>query len=79
VLSFLNSYKPRVNRRPGITREKIVALLKSIWTLGFVSRDRHNYWKLFFWSISNRPDMLPLAITYSVYGYHFRKVFGIKK
>ncbi|MDX2414647.1 MAG: B12-binding domain-containing radical SAM protein [Bacteroidales bacterium] len=79
VLSFINNYKPRVNRRPGITMEKFGALIKSIWTLGIVSRNRRNYWKLFFWSLFNRPDMLPLAITYSVYGYHFRKVFGIKK
>jgi hypothetical protein len=23
----------------------------------------------------NRPQLLPLALTYSIYGFHFRKVF----
>ena len=33
------------------------------------------YWKLVFWSLFNRPQLLPLALTYSIYGFHFRKVF----
>ena len=34
-------------------------------------------WKLFFWSLFRRPKLFLLAITYSIYGYHFRKVFGV--
>jgi len=28
-----------------------------------------------FWSLFRRPKLFPLAITLSIYGYHFRKVF----
>jgi len=29
---------------------------------------------LFFWSLFNDIRKFPLAITFSIYGYHFRKV-----
>lgn len=35
---------------------------------------RQHYWKLMFWSLGREPRLFPLAITYAVYGYHFRKV-----
>jgi hypothetical protein len=27
-----------------------------------------------FWTLFRKPRLFPLAITYAVYGYHFRKV-----
>jgi hypothetical protein len=30
---------------------------------------------LFFKTLFVRPRLLPLAITFAIYGYHFRKVF----
>lgn len=78
VISFIKDYTPPLERRPGVTAEKIGALLKSIFILGIVNRDRGSFWKLFLWSLFNRPKMVTNAVTYSIYGYHFRKVFGIK-
>ncbi len=52
----------------------IGALFKSILFLGVVGRERLHFWKLFFWSLARRPRLFPLAITYAVYGFHFRKV-----
>jgi hypothetical protein len=43
--------------------------------LGIIGRERFQYWKLFFWSLFTRPRLLPLALTLSIYGYHFRRVF----
>jgi len=51
------------------------AFFKSIMLLGIKDRQRIYYWKLFFWSLFKRPRLLPLAITYAIYGFHFRKVF----
>ncbi|MBW2130246.1 MAG: B12-binding domain-containing radical SAM protein [Deltaproteobacteria bacterium] len=51
------------------------ALFRSIWMLGIKDRGRVQYWKLFFWSLFRRPRLFPLAITYAIYGFHFRKVF----
>ncbi len=74
---FLRKFKPAAHTKMRISREKIVALLRSILYLGILSKGRIHYWKLVIWSLFTRPRMLPLAITYSIYGYHFRKVYQI--
>ncbi|HER09703.1 MAG TPA: DUF4070 domain-containing protein, partial [Bacteroides sp.] len=63
--------------RSGITARKILALFRSVFRIGLFSKGRFYYWKLFFWSLFRRPRLFPMAITYSIFGYHFRKVFGI--
>ena len=60
-----------------LNMENIMALLRSILYLGILDKSRKDYWKLVFWSLNKRPDLLPLAVTYSIYGYHFRKVYRI--
>jgi hypothetical protein len=50
------------------------ALFKSMLFLGIIGKERLHSWKLFFWSLARRPRLLPLAIPYAVYGFHFRKV-----
>jgi len=77
VIRFLKDYQPRANVRPGITIEKILALMRSMLLLGVLRKGQVYYWRLFLWSLFNRPKLFPLAITYSIYGYHFRKVFGV--
>jgi len=52
-----------------------MVLFKSVLLLGMKDRARWHFWKLFFWSLFRRPRIFPLAITYAIYGYHFRKVF----
>ena len=73
VITFLKTYKPR---RHAVTLEfqEIMALFRSIWSIGIVGKDRWQYWRLFFWSLFNDISKFPLAITFSIYGYHFRKV-----
>jgi radical SAM superfamily enzyme YgiQ (UPF0313 family) len=53
------------------------ALVKSLWWLGIRDGARVHYWKLFFWSLFRHPQLFPAAITFSIYGYHFRKTFKI--
>jgi radical SAM superfamily enzyme YgiQ (UPF0313 family) len=74
---FLKNFKPVAINRARVNRENIMALLRSVLYLGIIDRNRIYYWKLMFWSLSRRPEMLPLAVTYSIYGYHFRKVYRI--
>ena len=82
VKSFLRDYKPLKKRsfhfHPGHIRFHFGysgAIFKTIWSLGIRDGERAHYWKLFFWSLFRRPKLLPMAITYSIYGFHFRKVF----
>ena len=74
---FLSHFKPRVVNRGRINKENMMALLRSIFYLGILDKSRRYYWRLMFWSIRKRPEMIPLAVTYSIYGYHFRKVYRI--
>ncbi|MDX2431525.1 MAG: DUF4070 domain-containing protein [Bacteroides sp.] len=74
---FLKKFEPAAKAKVRITRAKIGALLRSILFIGILSKGRLYYWKLILWSLFTRPKMLPLAITYSIYGYHFRKVYNL--
>jgi radical SAM superfamily enzyme YgiQ (UPF0313 family) len=74
VKKFLIEYRPVETRRYRLPLSHVMAALKSIVRLGVIGRERFQYWKLFFWSLFMRPRLLRLAITYSIYGYHFRQV-----
>ena len=82
VKEFLREYKPLEKRvfhlHFGYLRYHfgyVGAFSKSIWSLGIIDKERIYYWKLFFWSLFRRPKLLPMAIGYTIYGFHFRKVF----
>ncbi|MCF8033890.1 MAG: B12-binding domain-containing radical SAM protein [Desulfarculaceae bacterium] len=51
------------------------AFPKSLVVLGVKDRARWQYWKLLLWSLFRRPGRFPMAVTFAIYGYHFRKVF----
>ncbi len=75
VLLFLKKYNPAPVKKRKIYFNEMVALLKSILYIGILRKNRKYYWRLLFWSLFNKPQAFPLAVTYSIYGYHFRKVF----
>ncbi|MDY6873653.1 MAG: B12-binding domain-containing radical SAM protein [Chloroflexota bacterium] len=73
VRTFLKEYKP--HRHPvDLQWQEVAALGRSIFEIGIKSPERKEYWKLFFWTLFHCPQKFPLAITFSIYGYHFRKV-----
>jgi radical SAM superfamily enzyme YgiQ (UPF0313 family) len=73
VKTFLADYKP-VSQSVYIEVEEVLALFRSIYWLGIRGKERRYYWNLVFWTLFNCPEKFPLAITMSIYGYHFRKV-----
>lgn len=74
VKTLLREYnRAPSNRR--LTLVEVQAFLRSIYLLGIKGVERVHYWKLFFWTLFRRPRLFPLAITYSIYGVHFRRVF----
>jgi radical SAM superfamily enzyme YgiQ (UPF0313 family) len=75
VKQFLKDYKPTQARVFRFQMNYINALLKSMVILGVIGKERFQYWKLFFWSLFTRPRLFRLAITFSIYGFHFRKLF----
>jgi radical SAM superfamily enzyme YgiQ (UPF0313 family) len=75
LMLFFKEYQPVQKRVFRFHSYYIGALFKSILYLGIIGKERYYYWKLFFWSLFKRPKLFPIAITLSIYGFHFRKVF----
>ncbi len=76
VMKFLREYKRPVRNKPShLDLNGVKALLRSMLYLGVLGKERFHYWKLFFWSLFTRPRLFPLAITLTIYGFHFRKIF----
>jgi radical SAM superfamily enzyme YgiQ (UPF0313 family) len=73
VLTFLKQYNPPAS--PPMQFNRFMAFLKSVIYIGILKRNRIYFWKIVFWSLFNKPKTFPLAVTYSIYGYHFRRVF----
>jgi radical SAM superfamily enzyme YgiQ (UPF0313 family) len=73
VKTFLREFKPQ---KSSVTIEfsEIIALLKTIVVMGMNPVEAPYYWNLFFWTLLNFPEKFPLAITLTVYGYHFRSI-----
>ena len=77
VRTFLKEYNlPKVKMHIDfyVIWQNIGAFLRSVFQLGIFGRERWHYWKLFFWTLFNKPRLFPLAIEFSIYGYHFRKI-----
>jgi radical SAM superfamily enzyme YgiQ (UPF0313 family) len=76
VRKFLKEYRPVQPRGPRLRFSHYQAAVKSVFRLGIIGKERFHYWKLLLWSIFTRPRLIPHAITLSIYGFHFRKVFS---
>lgn len=75
VTTFLKEYQPKAIGLPHVSLCDIAALLRSVVRLGIIGRERFYYWRLVGWSLLKRPNLFPLAIMLSIYGFHFRKVY----
>jgi len=78
VITFLREFKPPKVSEP-IDREQIRALFRSIGRLGIAGKERLHFWKLLLWTLVRRPRLFPQAITLSIYGYHFRRLFEMQQ
>ncbi|MBE0644362.1 MAG: DUF4070 domain-containing protein [Bacteroidetes bacterium] len=73
VRHFLQDFNPR-KKELRISPRYALALLRSMVFLGMIGRERLHYWRLFLWSLFRKPQIFPLAILFSIYGFHFRKI-----
>ncbi len=72
IRTFLREYKrPRFST--SLDWRHLFAFARSTVRLGVVGRERLHYWRLLAWTSFHRPRLLPLAVTLSIYGHHFRK------
>ena len=75
ILTLLRNLRPLQKRKFKFNFYHLKALFKSIWFLGIRGPSRRYYWKLLFWSLFKRPKLFYLAVTFAIYGFHFRKIF----
>ena len=75
VMNFLKSYKPEKLVKKRINAVDIMAFVKSIFRLGIFGKERRQYWKLLTWSVFKRPSAFPSAVRFSIYGFHFRRIY----
>lgn len=75
VKRFMKDFRPVQKKVIQMRYSYWKAGLKAMFLLGIIGKERCYYWKLVFWSLFRRPKLLPMAVTFSIYGYHFRKIF----
>ena len=75
ILTLFRNFGPFRKKKFQFRFYHLGAFLKSIWLLGIRGKGRIYYWKLLFWTLFRRPQLFPLAVTYSIYGFHFHKIF----
>jgi radical SAM superfamily enzyme YgiQ (UPF0313 family) len=78
IRQFLLNYQRLHARQKSIDFSKIIGFLKSIYIIGIVNQGRGEYWKFIFWTLFHRPNLFIDAITYAVYGHHYRIVYGLR-
>jgi radical SAM superfamily enzyme YgiQ (UPF0313 family) len=72
VRTFLREYEPP--KIAGSLRwQNLLAFVRASVRLGVFGRERFYYWDLLLWTFFRRPSLVPLAVTLSIYGHHFRK------
>ena len=73
VKTFLREYKaPKIEY--SLDFQHILAFFRSGIRLGIFGKERFQYWKILLWTLFRRPELFTLAITFSIYGHHFRKI-----
>ena len=75
VKTFLKEFRPARTGSHRLRLNNVLALFKSNIFLGVLGKERLYYWRLVFWSLFRRPRLFPLAITFTIYGFHFRKIY----
>jgi radical SAM superfamily enzyme YgiQ (UPF0313 family) len=73
VKTFLREYKAPKVEIP-LDFQRFLAFFRSSIRLGILGKERFQYWKLLTWTLVRRPGLLPLAITFAIYGHHFRRI-----
>lgn len=74
VMTFMKDFEPKKKKVFHLNPNYILALFRSIVKLGVIGEERIYYWKLFFWTLFRKPQLFSLAILFTIYGFHFKKI-----
>jgi len=71
---FLAEYKLPDWKSQKLTKEEIKAFFRLLWKIGIRDKGKKYFWKMFFYSILKYPKKFSIAMTFAVYGFHFRRI-----
>jgi radical SAM superfamily enzyme YgiQ (UPF0313 family) len=77
VKVFLRQYRQTTRKRNAMSFNQILALIKSFYFIGFWNKSGYRFWNLIVWTLFNRPQLIKNAITFTIYGFHFRKIMEL--
>jgi radical SAM superfamily enzyme YgiQ (UPF0313 family) len=73
VRTLLQDLKaPEINQP--INMQRFLSFFRSAFRLGVLGKERFHYWQLILWTLARKPSQFSLAVTLSIYGYHYRKI-----
>jgi hypothetical protein len=74
IKSLLTEYQVPKWRTSIISFTELKAFFKLLWHIGILEKGKTYFWKTFIYSLIRYPKKFPLAMTFAVYGYHYRRV-----
>ncbi len=72
INTLIRHYQPRIKDR--ILWQDVVATIKSMWSVGIISRARFLYWRLIVKTVLTERRALPVVIELAIFRVHFEKV-----
>jgi len=72
IQTFIKSYNPTVKGK--ISKNDVIAFIRSTWTIGIVSKARFQYWKLLTKTFFTKIKAIPVAVELAIMGHHFEKL-----
>jgi len=74
IKKFLNEYQLPSWDSAKINIQEVKAFIKLVFILGIIEKGKRYFWRLFIFSLLKHPAKFSLAMTFAVYGFHFRRI-----
>jgi radical SAM superfamily enzyme YgiQ (UPF0313 family) len=74
IKSFLDVYNVPAWKSQMLTLTEIKAFIRLLWLIGVLEKGKRYFWKTLIYSLMKYPKKFSLAMTLTVYGYHFRRI-----
>ena len=73
IKKFLSEYNPLL-QPVKIEAREIMAFVKTVFKMGLSPSEARHYWDLLWWTIQHDIKKIPMAVTLTIYGFHFRTI-----
>ena len=73
VVTLLKELKAPEVTQP-LSFQRFLSFFRAAFRIGLIGKGRLQYWHLMLWTLIRKRSLMPVAITLSIYGYHYRKI-----